>query len=1167
MAGNSDTEEETMTNGCVHHKIQELERRIDRIRDLAAGDPAQVQQSLGAISEELSACLEEMKDETATREKMQATWQESKKQQQDWFAAAGWVTFAVDEAGVLASANDATELSDIIEHKQAEEQLHFAAQLPGAMGQSVMATDLSGTIVYWNHAAEVLYGWPADEVIGRNILEVTPPRDLREQAAEIKEQLRAGESWSGEFLIPRRDGTTFPALVTNSPIRDGQGNLIGIAGVVTDLTERKQAGETLREARDQLEVQVEERTVELAKANETLRAEIVERKQAEEALRESKQLLERTFASMLDAVFVIDADAVEIMDCNPAASKIFGYSREEMLGRTTTFLHVDEAALGEFRARLYPSIEEKGFLFLPDFVMKRKDGTVFPTEHIVMPLAGEKGKRIGWVSVVRDITECKRTEAELHRYTQRLETLREMDQAILASHSLGEIIQAALSHVGHLVPCHGMGVLLSDLQTHQVTIFEIDDSHESAPRPRTYFSWDLLQGAEDIAETLRSGNVHIVEDIQALPQPSLAGRFPHALGRRSLLAAPLLFDGELAGALILSADRPSAFAPEHVEAAGEVADLLAIALQNARLHEAAHRELAERRQVEEALSLYNRRLEILHEIDRAILAAWSPYEIAEMALEHIRELVPCVMAVIARLHRETLEAEVLADYLDGRVRSGSGRHHPVQLLGEELDALQRGEELEALQRGEVCCAEDVHLLGEPSPVVQRLQAEGLVSYVGLPLLSEGELIGFLYAGVDRPAAFDKGQVEIARELATSLAIAIRQAQLREQVQHHAADLEQRVAERTRELASLYDVTALTSQSLDLPTTLEQSLALVLDALRCDAGAIQVLDEAEQSGHTIIHGGFAPAHVAPLGRSMAEGGLSNWVVQFNQPLVVPDVVAADPRALRETGLEGTHAYLGVPMRAGGRVVGVVSVRDAADREFNAADVALLSSVADHLGVAVESDRLRQEAEQAVRSRERERLARELHDSVTQSLYSMVLFAGAARELVGTGETEGVQQHLLDLEDAAMQALREMRLMLYELRPPILEKVGLAAALQQRLDAVERRAALQARLLLVGEIKVAPAIEQELYGIALEALNNALRHSDATWVSVQISTAEGRLEMEVVDNGKGFEPVALAEKGGLGLLNMRQRAEKMGGTLTVVSAPGEGTTVRVSVRCGS
>jgi len=147
------------------------------------------------------------------------------------------------------------------------------------------------------------------------------------------------------------------------------------------------------------------------------------RKRAEEALGESHQLLERTFGSLRDALFVIDATTVEIRDCNPAASEIFGYSREEMLGQTTALLHLDTVALEEFRRRLFPAIERKGFLSQFEFRMKRKDGSIFPTEHSVMPLDDEQGKRMGWVSVVRDITERKRAEEALRDSEERYRTL------------------------------------------------------------------------------------------------------------------------------------------------------------------------------------------------------------------------------------------------------------------------------------------------------------------------------------------------------------------------------------------------------------------------------------------------------------------------------------------------------------------------------------------------------------------------------------------------------------------------------------------------------------------------------------------------------------------------------------------------------------------------
>ena len=185
--------------------------------------------------------------------------------------------------------------------------------------------------------------------------------------------------------------------------------------------------------------------IENARLYEAAQQELAERKRVEEALRESKQLLERTFASLHDAVFIIDVATTEILDCNPAASEIFGYNREEMLGRTTAFLHVDEMALQEFRAHLYPAVEEKGFLFLPEFRMKRKDGTVFPSEHSVMPLEDEIGKRIGWVSVVRDITERKQAEERILRQSAVLEAINTVFQEMLTCETDEEVARTCLA--------------------------------------------------------------------------------------------------------------------------------------------------------------------------------------------------------------------------------------------------------------------------------------------------------------------------------------------------------------------------------------------------------------------------------------------------------------------------------------------------------------------------------------------------------------------------------------------------------------------------------------------------------------------------------------------------------------------------------------------------
>jgi len=143
-------------------------------------------------------------------------------------------------------------LRDITERKKSEEEIAFQARLLSTVEQAVIATDLNGTIVYWNSFAEQLYGWSVAEALGANVLDITPADAMLDQAAEVMSRLRAGKSWSGEFLVRRKNGEVFPAMITDSPIFNEQGELVGMVGVSVDISQRKQS-EAEREALHQSE--------------------------------------------------------------------------------------------------------------------------------------------------------------------------------------------------------------------------------------------------------------------------------------------------------------------------------------------------------------------------------------------------------------------------------------------------------------------------------------------------------------------------------------------------------------------------------------------------------------------------------------------------------------------------------------------------------------------------------------------------------------------------------------------------------------------------------------------------------------------------------------------------------------------------------------------------
>ncbi len=139
---------------------------------------------------------------------------------------------------------------------------------------------------------------------------------------------------------------------------------------------------------------------------------ITEHTIAEKALQNSQHLLRMTFLCLRDAAFIIEAKMSKIIDCNPAASHVFGYSREGMIGKPISLLHVDKTTSKEFQRQIQPALEDKSYRYIPEFKMKRKNGMIFPTEHSVMPFEDENGQCIGWVSIIRDLTKQKRVEEE-----------------------------------------------------------------------------------------------------------------------------------------------------------------------------------------------------------------------------------------------------------------------------------------------------------------------------------------------------------------------------------------------------------------------------------------------------------------------------------------------------------------------------------------------------------------------------------------------------------------------------------------------------------------------------------------------------------------------------------------------------------------------------------
>lgn len=208
-------------------------------------------------------------------------------------------------------------------------------------------------------------------------------------------------------------------------------------------------------------------------------------------------------------------------------------------------------------------------------------------------------------------------------------------------------------------------------------------------------------------------------------------------------------------------------------------------------------------------------------------------------------------------------------------------------------------------------------------------------------------------------------------------------------------------------------------------------------------------------------------------------------------------------------------------------------------------------------------LQEQAAELAANRERARLAQELHDSVTQALFTITITAGAARMLLER-DREGVQAKLEEISALGQEALAEMRSLIVELRPRGLAEAGLGAALRTHLDDVQRRTGLETRLevRLDGE-EIPSAVEDALYRIAQEAVHNAVKHARGRAVCVALESTAAAVRLEVRDDGVGFDQ---ARPGGYGLSGMAARAARVGGSVEVRSAPGEGTLVKAVIPIG-
>lgn len=262
----------------------------------------------------------------------------------------------------------------------------------------------------------------------------------------------------------------------------------------------------------------------------------------------------------------------------------------------------------------------------------------------------------------------------------------------------------------------------------------------------------------------------------------------------------------------------------------------------------------------------------------------------------------------------------------------------------------------------------------------------------------------------------------------------------------------------------------------------------------------------------------------------------------------------------------YTEVAVPISTKSGVLGVLDIRGAAESGLDESDIFTLQTIADQVAVAIENARLFEAGQQLAVSEERNRLARELHDSVTQELFSMTMIAGALPALIEK-KPESASERVQRLNELARGALAEMRALLFALRPAALAEEGLPAAIAKHAAAVESREGISVHHHIDGEGRLPQPCEEALYRVFQEALNNVIKHAHASNVWVNLTIGSNETTLIVRDDGIGLDPAATgAPFQTMGLSSMRERVQALGGTFTIESSDDAGTAVIVTIPVG-
>jgi PAS domain S-box-containing protein len=562
-------------------------------------------------------------------------------------------------------------------------------------------------------------------------------------------------------------------------------------------------------------------------------------------------------------------------------------------------------------------------------------------------------------------------------------------------------------------------------------------------------------------------------------------------------------------------------------------------------------------------------LETLLAVQQAITSRLETHSVLQLVADAAHRLTATRLGIVYLIDRDDLRVAVF-----------SGSHNGELFVGYRMPVADSVAGL-AIQSGQAVIINDAR--DDPRLYADLVQRLGVRSYLAVPLFSNSTAVGVIAVADKLEGELGPDEERTLTMLAPGVVIGLENARLYQEEQTRRQEAE----ERRRVAESLRDILAVLNSNQPLDTVLDYIAVQITQLLGSDADVIYRL----QAGKKIF--------TVQAARGLTENNLANidipldnpilyQVISTHRPVAVVDVAALVADANRARPGASQHNYLSylatnyrailaVPLIIQDEVYGGIVLFYRQPRTFSEEEIALAKTYGDQVALAIENARLRQQAEQIAVAAERGRLARDLHDSVTQAIFSASLVAEVLPQIWQRNPDEA-QQSLADLRHLTRGALAEMRALLLELRPAALLEAPLDDLLRQLTQAITARSQLHVTMSLDKAPELPPDVQVAFYRIAQEALNNVVKHAEAGQLILRLQTAAtarenmadteslpGMLSLCIEDDGCGFDLESVpSDRLGLGI--MRERAEAIRAKLRIESRIDQGTAVLLNWQAG-